>query len=259
MLAFDAYGEPTGPRVVLVHGWPLRRDIWAEVAPLVASAGFYVLAPDLPGFGESPPMGFERASVEAYADDLAAFLEPFGDRVALAGHSFGGYVALALAERRPELLCGLALISSRTIADSEVARAGRHETIAKVRAEGTEALLPSLADKLLGPKASARMRDRAAALVSTSRPDGVIAGLAAMASRPDRTAVLERFPASVLIVHGSADALIPVREAAQPARTSGSLRLILLPGVGHMPMWEAPQATSDAIVHWAKASHAERP
>src|SRR3990170_8024048 len=106
-------------------------------------AGARILTPDLPGFGGSPPIDPERSNVEAYADDVAAFLRAFGeDRVSVAGHSYGGYVALALAERHPGLLSGLGLIASRTIADSEAARKGRQDTIDKVRAQGTAALLP---------------------------------------------------------------------------------------------------------------------
>ncbi len=259
VLAFDTLGRETDPSVVLLHGWPLDRRIWSEVARRVALEGFRVLVPDLPGFGESPPIDVVRATVETYAEDVSRFLSAFGPSpAAVAGHSFGGYVALALADRRPEALSGLGLVASRTIPDSEAARRGRAETIEKVRAQGTAALLPGLAEKLLGLKAQAAWRDHATRIIAHARPDGVIAGLAAMAARPDRTEVLRHFPRPVLVVHGTADALIPVHEAPQPARSSGSLSVSILPDVGHMPMWEAPEATAEAVVAWAKAAHAER-
>ncbi len=199
-------------------------------------------------------MEFSSATVEKYADEVARFLEAFGRTPpAVAGHSFGGYVALALAERRPDLVGRLGLVSSRAIADTDGARKGRHETIEKVRAGGTKALLPGLVEKLLGPAAPVGLPARTRALIERARPDGTTAALAAMAGRPDRTHVVGSFREPVLILHGFADALIPVAEAAHAGSSSHAVRVIL-PDVGHMPMWEAPRPTVDAIVEWAKAS-----
>lgn len=252
MLAFDANGHGKD-FVVLLHGWPLNRSISSRVASRVATAGFRVLAPDLPGFGDSPPIDFGRATVEAYAEEVAKFIEPFrARRVAVAGHSFGGYVALALAERRPDAVAGLGLIASRTAADNETARRGRHETIEKVRATGTKALLPGLAEKLVGPRAALEWRPRATQIIERARPDGVTAALAAMAARPDRTAVFDSFGGPRLVIHGTEDGLIPVSEAPRIGPSPPDVRVIL-DGIGHMPMWEAPEATADAVISWANS------
>src|SRR6266516_5413639 len=250
MLAHDSAGPSDGPVVVLVHGWPLNRTIWSEVSPRLAASGFRVLAPDLPGFGESLPLLGPRPRVEAYAAELAAFLEGFGPhRFAVAGHSFGGYVALALAEMSPHLVGGLGLIASRTGADNDTVRRGRLETIDKVRAGGPKVLLPGLAEKLVGPSGAVPWRPRASRIIEQARAEGVIAGLTAMAARPDRTAVYEEFSGPRLVVHGRADSLIPVAEAADPSAGRPPVRAIL-PEVGHMPMWESPEATAEAVVRW---------
>jgi len=253
VLAFDSTGHGKDVIVVLLHGWPLNRSIWSRVAPRVAAAGFRVLSPDLPGFGDSPPIDFGRATVEAYAEEVANFIEPFKARqVAVAGHSFGGYVALALAEKRGDGVAGLGLIASRTAADSETARRGRHDTIEKIRAAGTKALLPGLAEKLVGARAAVEWRPQAALMIERARPDGVMAGLAAMAARPDRTAVFNSFGGSRLVIHGTEDGLIPVSEAAPNGRGPPDVRVILN-GIGHMPMWEAPDVTADAVISWANS------
>lgn len=252
MLAFDAFGR--GPRtVVLLHGWPLDRTIWSDVARRVVRAGVRVLAPDLPGFGGSLAVPETSAIVEVFADAVTELLESEASGgAAVAGHSFGGYVALALAERRPDLVAGLGLVASRTLADSDAARKGRLDAIEKVRVQGTAALLPGLAEKLFAPSASLALRDRAIAAIARAPPDGVIAGLAAMARRPDRTRLFDAFARPVLVVHGTEDALIPITEAAATAHAGRTARV--LPGVGHMPMWEAPGPTADAIVAWASAA-----
>ncbi len=255
MLAYDAFGPEQGPAVVLIHGWPLDRTIWAEVAPRLASAGFHVLCPDLPGFGGSGALDSGRWTVEGFAEELADFLdERTSGRVAVAGHSFGGYVALAVAEKMPGRLAALGLVASRTMADSDTARAGRQATIDKVKAGGASALLPDLASKLLAPGAAEDLRTRAAALIGRTAPEAIVAGLAAMAARPDRTGILESFPRPLLVLHGSADQIIPVAEAAQPVRQAGPLDRVLLEGVGHMPMWEDPARTADAIAAWARSA-----
>jgi len=162
MLAFGSAGPAGNQRTVLLHGWPLDRTIWSEVAGPLVVAEQCVLYPDLPGFGDSPSLAEGHWTVEAYADEVATLLRHLGSEpVALAGHSFGGYVALALAERHPDLVAGLGLVSSRTIADSEAQRKGRHEAIAKVLARGSRVLLPDLARKLLAPAASQPLLDRA--------------------------------------------------------------------------------------------------
>ncbi len=257
MLAHDAYGTEGDPVVVLLHGWPLDRGIWSDVASRVAAAGFRVLCPDLPGFGGSPGLDPGRWTVEGFAEEVADFLdEQTSGRVAVAGHSFGGYVTLALAEREPGRLAALGLVSSRTLADTDAGKAGRTATIEKVRAGGAAALLPDLAGKLLASGASADLQSRAATLIGRAAPDAIVAGLTAMAARPDRTGILESFPRSFLVLHGDADQLIPVAEAPQPARQAGPMDRVILEGIGHMPMWEDPAKTADAIVGWARGAYA---
>jgi len=256
VLASSTYGVAGDPAMILLHGWPLDRSLWAEVASDLVAEGFRVVCPDLPGFGASPPLDAEDWTVEAYADEVADVLRGLGtERVAVAGHSFGGYVALALADANADLVAGLGLVASRTGADTDAARAGRQATIAKVRAQGTQALLPDLAAKLLAPTAAPEMRLRAERLVGGCAPEAVIAGLTAMAARPDRAFVLEDFVRPLLVMHGTSDQLIPVAEAAQPARVGGGVTRRILEGVGHLPMWEAVSETAAALAAWARAAH----
>ncbi len=255
MLAHDAYGRTGSPRIVLLHGWPLSREIWSEVAPRLADAGFRVECPDLPGFGQSLRLPAEAWSVEGFAASVSEFVAGRGeDRVAVAGHSFGGYVALALAEMQRERLAALGLVSSRTTADSAAARAGRFATVEKVRAQGPGALLPDLAARLVAADAADELRARAERMIEACPAEAIVAGLTAMATRPDRTAVLESLPRPLLVLHGHADQIIPASEATLPARQAGPIDRMILPRVGHMPMWEAADQTADAIAAWAQSA-----
>ncbi len=256
MLAFSSYGVVGDPAIVLLHGWPLDRSLWADVASDLAAAGFRVVCPDLPGFGASPPLPAEDWTVEAFADRVADLVDELALAPApVAGHSFGGYVALALADHRADVVSGVGLVASRTGADSTAARAGRVATIAKVRAQGTPALLPDLAARLLAPDARAELRARAEGLIRACPPEAVVAGLTAMAARPDRGFLLDALPRPWLVVHGTADQIVPVADAAQATRPAGSLTRVLIPGAGHLPMWEAVPETVRAIGAWARLAH----
>src|SRR2546428_646596 len=102
-----------------------------------------------------------------------------------------------------------------------------------------------------GPRGGATWRHRAEPLIERARPEGVIAAPAAMAPRPDRTAVFDSFAGPRLVIHGTEDGLIPISEAARVKRTT-DVRVIL-EGAAHMPMWDASEATAEAIIAWTKA------
>lgn len=107
-----ATGERDRQPLLLIHGFLVDHSAFDDVVDRL-SERFYVITPDLPGFGESEkpspthfPYGVERFS-ECVADLIAAF--ELG-RVHLLGHSMGGAVALTLAAQHPELVQRLVLV-----------------------------------------------------------------------------------------------------------------------------------------------------
>jgi haloacetate dehalogenase len=86
----------SGPCVLLLHGHPRTHTTWYRVAPLLARAGFTVVCPDLPGYGESRRVVGDF-SKKAMAGDLAALMERFGGAFAVVGHDRGSYVAHRMA------------------------------------------------------------------------------------------------------------------------------------------------------------------
>src|SRR5512141_595906 len=109
-LAYARRGE--GSPLVLIHGYPLDHSIWDEVAPLLEH-DFELIIPDLRGFGQSDVMQADQSILD-YASDIAGLLTHLNIKKAyLAGHSMGGYVALAFARAYEERVTGLAMISSQ--------------------------------------------------------------------------------------------------------------------------------------------------
>ncbi len=98
----EVFGE-TAPRILALHGWGRRG---ADFGPSLN--GLPALAPDLPGFGATPPPG-EVIGAEGYAGIVAQMLAEFDGPTVLVGHSFGGRVALLIAHRFPELAAGVVL------------------------------------------------------------------------------------------------------------------------------------------------------
>src|SRR2546423_10417978 len=108
-LAIHSLDEGTGEQaVVFVHGFPFQASMWEPQIPVVVEAGRRAVALDLPGFGGSDvPADRSAYSIDGYADVVAALVDPLGlRRGVLVGLSMGGYIALAVAGRRPDVLAG---------------------------------------------------------------------------------------------------------------------------------------------------------
>ena len=127
-------------------------------------------------------------------------------RFALAGHSMGGYVALALAEFYPERLRSLVLAHTRATPDSAAARTARQRSITEVEEHGVAALSRELPEKLLAAGAPSVLRQSVAAMIDRQEPAAVVAALRGMAERQDRTEVAAGLSMPVLVVNPVAGA-----------------------------------------------------
>lgn len=104
--------EDAAAPLVFLHGWGLSpRAYLPGLTALAARTGREVIALSLPGFGHSDPLPLRCQGVAGVAAHLAAALDALGlDRVDLAGHSFGGGVALRIGATRPDLVSSLTLL-----------------------------------------------------------------------------------------------------------------------------------------------------
>ena len=94
-LAYTRGGK--GAPLMLLHGFPLDSSSWDELTPLLEN-DLDIITPDLRGFGQSTTIE-SPYTVSDMADDLAGLLDHLGiEKIAIAGHSMGGYIALAFAK-----------------------------------------------------------------------------------------------------------------------------------------------------------------
>jgi len=124
-----------GPVVVLLHGFCENNQIW-KFFEQELSKNYWVICPDLPGFGLSR-LETEDSSIEYMADKVYEVLDHYGIRsCTMIGHSLGGYVTLAFAERYVDVLEGIGMFHSTAYADSEERRDARDRSYAFIEEMG---------------------------------------------------------------------------------------------------------------------------
>jgi pimeloyl-ACP methyl ester carboxylesterase len=244
-LAYERRGK--GTPLVLVHGYPLDHHLWDEVAPLLEDT-FDLILPDLRGFGGSTAVDAFYA-MEDFAEDIAGLLDRLGiEKTAIAGHSMGGYVALAFARLFPKRVLGLGLVGSQVLADSTERKQARYQSAAEVADKGIASVVEGMAPKLTADK---QLQAFARQSMERQPPAAYIGALKAMAERVDSTPLLPSFQFPVVLIHGDADQLIPIDRAREVKAALPQAHLVEIPGAGHMPMMEDKKKTAEALKHLA--------
>jgi pimeloyl-ACP methyl ester carboxylesterase len=247
--------------LVLVHGYPFDHSMWYSVIASLGSAA-KVFAPDLPGFGRSGPPPDQLPSLEILADYLLHAAENHGHkRFVLVGMSMGGYVALALAEKYPERVAGLGLVSSQAASDTEETKQNRGALIQRLRKEGVSAAVQAILPKMFSP-ARQKQADLAALVTEGAEKAGVAGlcwALEAMAKRPDRTAMVQSLEIPVLVAHGTEDAIIPFPKARALAEACKKPQFVEIRGAGHATPLETPDHVAAGLATLIKLAEAIEP
>ncbi|MFN2461900.1 MAG: alpha/beta fold hydrolase [Candidatus Velthaea sp.] len=246
-IAYDDAGS--GAALVLLHGFPLDRTIWdAQFTAL--SQRCRVIRPDLRGSGES---GFTDgpALMETLAADVAGLLDALGvERAIVAGHSMGSYVALAFFRMYSERVAGLALVGGHVAADTPALLPGRDALAAHVAAAGIEPAVQAYWPRYFNPRfysEDVALVERARAIMRRQDPRGTAAHIIGMKERVGSEDLLEDIAVPALIVAGETDDWITPQALKRTADAIADCEYVLLRGVGHMPMMEAPAETTAAL------------
>ncbi len=242
--------------VVLLHGYLESLLVWDDFVPLLYKH-VRVVTLDLPGHGISVVDG-ECHSMEFLADTVAAGIRALGiDRCTVVGHSMGGYVALALCERHPDLLDGLVLLSSTPNADTPEKQENRRREIEIVKS-GRKELLARVAPAAgVAEENRARLRDAIEDLteqVYVTEDAGIAALLNGMIARKDRNELLRTTRVPVLFVLGRKDGYIPAEVAERMVAEHPEAQVAWLEHSGHMGFLEEPETTAEALLRFVGAN-----
>ena len=247
-LAFD--DEGSGPAILLLHGYPFNRTMWREQVDALKRM-HRVVAVDLRGHGESEVTD-GVVTMEDMARDAKALLDRLGiNRVAIAGLSMGGYVALEFCHIFPTSVRAVILADTRAQADTEEAKANRAVQIEKALHEGMAAIADAMLPKLLTPETmshSPELVERVREMMTTTSPRGAAAALRGMVRRQDFRSFVSRILAPTLLLVGRLDQITPVEDSEFMHREIGGSRLEIIEGAGHVSNLERPQQFNKALL-----------
>jgi pimeloyl-ACP methyl ester carboxylesterase len=258
-LAFTRSGA--GAPLVLLHGLGSSRHAWDPVVPALAER-FDVLTVDLPGFGDSEPLPAQIEPMPAaLAAAVAGLLQDLGiTNPHIAGNSLGGWVALELAHISP--VTSLALLAPAGLWRGRAPRQSR-VSVRAIRwgAEHATGLLSRLANHRLGRilvfslthgRPSRMTPDYARmSIQAMARCPGFFATYKATASRSYISGPALSVPATVAF--GSRDFILPPQARHLDQLPRGT-RVETLPGCGHVPMADDPDAVAALITAAARVS-----
>ncbi|MDB5223447.1 MAG: hypothetical protein JWN83_2114 [Chitinophagaceae bacterium] len=262
-----------GSPVVLIHGFGEDGNIWNGLIKDLQN-NFSLIIPDLPGSGKSGMLD-GNISIEDYAEVIKAILDnelqkvfpekvfhsqqssPFplrqlagemeGAGVTMIGHSMGGYITLAFAEKYAELLNGFGLFHSSAFADDEEKKQTRRKAIDFIKENGAYAFLRTSIPNLFAGK---QHQEEMEALIKEGEKfseEALIQYYQAMINRPGRTALLKSFDKPVLFIIGEKDNAIPLQASLQQCHLPVISHVHIM-DTGHMGMIEQSEKCKAAVL-----------
>lgn len=242
-----------GNSIVLLHGYTETHDIWKEFAEHLSN-NYQVICIDLPSHGKSE-ITQPVQTMESMADAVHAVLTQLKiSECLLIGHSMGGYVSLAFAEKYKQMLKGLVLFHSQAAEDSEEVKNNRTRTIEIITANHHQFLnnfIPDLFaehNRNIFANEIKKLQEQA----NTLTAEGLIAAMAGMRDRPSRLDVLLNATYPVLFIAGKHDSRIPIDKILAQAMLPLHSEMLILGNVGHMGYIEAKHITLQTIEKFAE-------
>jgi len=248
--------EGEGLPVVLLHGIPLDGSIWNKQIELLKDH-CKLIVPDIPGSGKSTfdKEEAQATNIEYYSSSIYALLQHENVNACLMfGHSMGGYITLAFAEKYSELLRGFGLIHSTAFADSEERKELRKKSIETIEQNGSYAFLKDFIPNLFGKKFKSEDPEKINNLIETGHnfsKQALQNYFRAIMKRPDRTHVLKNSKVSVLFVIGTEDGAAPMKDILQQVYLPKIAHIHILENCGHLSMWEDFEKLNVAMLEFA--------
>ena len=254
-----------GKPVILVHGFGEEAEVWNNQASSNSPQGgglastqsqlnqhsllsekFKFIIPDLPGTGQSEMI--DDMSMEGMAEVIYKIIHNENiERCAIIGHSMGGYIALAFAEKYPGNLSALGLFHSSAFADSEEKKDTRRKGIEFIQQHGAFEFLKTATPNLFSPLTKHQkpeLINEQIATLDNFLPTALVSYYGSMMQRPDRTDILRKATVPVLFIMGKYDVAVPVEDSLKQCHLPGKSYIHIFHQSGHMGMLEEPGKTN---------------
>lgn len=243
---YRVYGS--GKKVMLVHGFGETGDVWKNQVEFLKNKN-QLIVPDLPGSGKSEMI--DDMSMEGMAEVLKAIIdkEEFSPFI-LIGHSMGGYITLAFAEKYPEYPQAFGLFHSSAYADGEEKKAIRRKGIDFIRRYGAFEFLKNTSPNLFSPLTKSenqQLIDDFIENLNNFSPEALVSYYEAMIGRPDRTEMLKKSKIPVLFIMGEYDTAVPLEDGLKLCHLPEKSYIDILKKSGHMGMIEEPNKSNSAL------------
>mgnify|MGYP002397929107 CR=1 FL=1 len=235
-----SFGSPTAPIILGIGGWIGSWELWTEPFSIL-SRTWHTIAYDHRGSGATVASA-ESITAMQLVDDLFAVMDAYGiARCVLAAESAGALTALGAALAKPERITGLVIVDGmyyRPPTDPDLFLLGLHKAYSKTLDRFVEACLPE-AD-------CEHIKRWGRQIIDRSEQAAAIA-LYLAAGSVDLRRDLPHIRQPTLIIHGEADAIVPLAAAEMLAQTLPDAQLVTLPAAGHVPTLTQPNTIATAI------------
>lgn len=242
-----------GQTLILLHGFTESLEIWNDFAAFF-SKYFRVVCIDLPGHGKSSVIA-DVHTMELMAEAVKEVLKALKiDTCVMIGHSMGGYVTLAFAEKYPEMLKGFGLFHSSAAADTDEARKNRERAIEIIK-QNHHNYLASFIPDLFAEENRKVFEQEIEYLVKTAKnmtTEGVVAAQEGMKQRTDKYHILKNAEVPVLFIAGQKDSRIPFVKVMEQVALPKEAYLQSLRDAAHMGYLEARYETLHAVFSFTK-------
>ena len=238
-----------GTAIVLLHGFLENSTMWKPFISKIAKKN-RVVTIDLLGHGKTECLGYVH-TMEDMADAVKAVLSKLKlRRVVLIGHSMGGYVALAFAEKHPKMMKGLCLMNSTATADNQEKKINRDRAIVAVKHNYKSFIKISISN-LFRPKNRTIFVDEINEVKDEALKipiQGIIAALEGMKVRKDRTKILKSKTFKKMMIIGKHDPVLDQESLVHQTKNT-DVRIVEFPD-GHMSHIENMKEFSEHIMHF---------
>ena len=259
-LRFEYLEGGKGDALVLLHGFGANKDNWTRMAKYLTPR-FRVIAPDLPGFGDSGPAPDGDYTIGVQAKRVKAFVRALGiNAFHLGGSSMGGNIAGAYASIYPKDLKSLLLIAPGGVTSSEPSemyrriRAGQSNPLVVGNVEDYERLLEFVFVKrpfIPHPIKKVLIQE---AIAHQPRNRMIFRQLRSSADAASLEVMLKGSPVKTLIVWGAQDRVLHVSGAKILESVMPNAKAEVMDAIGHLPMIERPEETAVLYLNFLAGS-----